>query len=66
MASKKHKSAKGGGETVLDDTPQHLIEPSDEATALTAEAITDTRWIMREAAWGRMFGRIEAKNRFAR
>jgi len=35
-------------------------------TALQPRAGQDSRQLMREAAWSRMFGRVESKNPFTR
>jgi hypothetical protein len=36
----------------------------DRQTAATAGDSTDSRRLLREAAWSQMFGRVEAKNPF--
>jgi hypothetical protein len=66
MASKKDKSAKTGSKTVDHDATHTEIEQPSAISVIPESSVSDTRWIVREAAWVRMFGRIEAKNPFAR
>jgi hypothetical protein len=66
MGSRKHKSGKSGIDAVQEDAPERETVAPAAITAAAVESESDSRWIMREAAWGRMFGRIEAKNPFSR
>jgi len=66
MASKKDKSAKAGSKVVRRDESLAEGQQPSAISIAPASSASDTRWIVREAAWVRMFGRIDAKNPFAR
>jgi hypothetical protein len=63
MAQKKAKPAS----VTRKAAPAAAIEPPSSRQSTTAAVGgTDPNRLLREAAWSRMFGRIEAKNPFAR
>jgi hypothetical protein len=62
MAAGKHKPAAAGQKTPA--APQTARTPVARAAATPRGS--NPQQLMREAAWSRMFGRIEAKNPFTR
>jgi hypothetical protein len=64
MAQKKAKAAPAARKTSGRNVPaaRHVVRQEMAATSGT----NDPGRLLREAAWSRMFGRVEAKNPFAR
>ncbi len=64
MATKKAKpAAVPATKVVASRAPaQSVVQPA----AMPAQAAGNSQWLLREAAWSRMFGRADMKNPFAR
>lgn len=64
MASRKETPVTANPKpSVVAEAPPRL---SARPAPLPRSATADPRQLMREAAWSRMFGRVEAKNPFTR
>jgi hypothetical protein len=64
MAQKKAKSAPAARKTSASDSA--VVRRAIRQDSAAANSASDPGRLLREAAWSRMFGRVEAKNPFAR
>ncbi|HUN43686.1 MAG TPA: hypothetical protein VMU81_25600 [Acetobacteraceae bacterium] len=67
MAPRKEKSIPASnGKQATSRAPAVLAVTSDAATVIATPDAAGTQRLLREAAWSRMFGRMESRNPFAR
>jgi hypothetical protein len=64
MATRKAKPAPVA--STSEATPTAVIEPRVVRRVTVVATSSDSNRLLREAAWSRMFGRVESKNPFAR
>jgi hypothetical protein len=64
MATRKAKSAPTARKAPAQDAP--VVRRAMRQDSAAANGANDPGRLLREAAWSRMFGRVEAKNPFAR